>query len=201
LLTEKIDRDPNIWVGGKGTKSGWHYDLAHNILIQVTGEKHIRIAHPNQSPYMHPYIDARHKSQVDPWHPERYRDYCKATVMEGTLQPGDVLVLPVLWWHYITSLSPSISINCWVDQSSAVDNWQQKFTAVQRFKFWVHSWYEFWKAFWGFPRYTRLFSAASDGVAEGLSWHNWFRSWLRIPPIKTDIQRALDSIKARPAKQ
>lgn len=178
-------------MGGTGTKSGWHYDLADNIIIQITGEKHIRLVSPADSKYMHPYIDVRHKSQVDPWHPERFPDYAHATVLEGTLQPGDVLVLPVLWWHYVTSLSPSISINCWVDQSSAREFTDQPFTATQRLKFWVHSWYEFWKAFFGFPRPTRMFSAASEGVSAGLSWHNWFRSWLRIPPIEDDVKKAL----------
>lgn len=174
-----------------GTKSGWHYDLAHNIIVQITGEKHIRLVCPADSQYMHSFIDARHKSQVDPWHPERFPDYRHATVYEGILRAGDVLVLPVLWWHYVTSLSPSISVNCWVDPSTTREFTDQPFPWIRRFKFWVHGWYEFWKAVLGFPRPTRLFSAPSEGVSEGLSWHNWLRSWVRLPPYMDDVTKVL----------
>lgn len=31
------------------------------------------------------------------------------------LEPGDVLYVPRHWWHYVESLSDSISINTWVE--------------------------------------------------------------------------------------
>ena len=31
------------------------------------------------------------------------------------LNPGDVLYVPHNWWHYVESLTNSISINSWVD--------------------------------------------------------------------------------------
>jgi lysine-specific demethylase 8 len=37
----------------------------------------------------------------------------KATYVEGILAPGECLYLPVGWWHYIRSLTPSFSVSFW----------------------------------------------------------------------------------------
>jgi lysine-specific demethylase 8 len=40
----------------------------------------------------------------------RFRD---ARYVEGILAPGELLFLPVGWWHYVRSLTPSFSVSFW----------------------------------------------------------------------------------------
>jgi hypothetical protein len=44
---------------------------------------------------------------------ERWPDFDKAKFEEGILGPGDCLYIPKGWWHYVRSLSPSISVSFW----------------------------------------------------------------------------------------
>jgi hypothetical protein len=46
---------------------------------------------------------------------ERWPDFNKAEFEEGILGPGDCLYIPKGWWHYVRSLSPSISVSFWWD--------------------------------------------------------------------------------------
>ncbi|KAI8935371.1 hypothetical protein NX059_007954 [Plenodomus lindquistii] len=44
---------------------------------------------------------------------EKYPGFKDARYVEGVLGPGECLYLPVGWWHYVTSLTPSFSVSFW----------------------------------------------------------------------------------------
>ncbi|KAF1833681.1 Clavaminate synthase-like protein [Decorospora gaudefroyi] len=44
---------------------------------------------------------------------DRFPLFKDAKYVEGILGPGDCLYLPVGWWHYIKSLTPSFSVSFW----------------------------------------------------------------------------------------
>ncbi|KAI4683036.1 uncharacterized protein J4E84_006938 [Alternaria hordeiaustralica] len=44
---------------------------------------------------------------------EEFRGFKDAQYIEGILAPGECLYLPVGWWHYIRSLTPSFSVSFW----------------------------------------------------------------------------------------
>ncbi|SRR5258708_3117774 len=103
-----------FWMGAR-TCSGLHYDYVDNFFAQVYGTKVAILAAPDEARHLHLFGDCHTKSQVAPQHPDlkahpRFRD---ATVLESTLQPGDVLFLPRGWWHYFASSERSISLSCW----------------------------------------------------------------------------------------
>jgi hypothetical protein len=43
----------------------------------------------------------------------RFPGFMDAPYVEGILAPGECLYLPVGWWHYIRSLTPSFSVSFW----------------------------------------------------------------------------------------
>lgn len=43
-----------------------------------------------------------------------------ASMLQVTLEPGDVLFVPKKWWHYVESLETSISINTWIELVSVI---------------------------------------------------------------------------------
>lgn len=42
-----------------------------------------------------------------------WEEFKKAEYVEGILEPGDGLFIPVGWWHYVRSLDVSFSVSFW----------------------------------------------------------------------------------------
>jgi hypothetical protein len=103
-----------VWIGSR-TRSGLHYDYIDNFFAQIHGTKLAILAAPEEAPNLHTYDDAHTKSRVAPQHPDLHAHprLQRATLLEATLEPGDVLYIPKGWWHYLASSDRSISLSCW----------------------------------------------------------------------------------------
>lgn len=86
----------------------------------------MRLYARNQTPYL--YVDRSHMaagkfhhkaqgniSNVDVEAPDltAHPAFANATFTQAVLQPGEVLFIPARCWHYVRSLSTSISVNFW----------------------------------------------------------------------------------------
>ncbi|KAF2068816.1 hypothetical protein CYY_009862 [Polysphondylium violaceum] len=119
---------PHVWFGTGNTITPLHFDSYDNFLAQIVGYKYIRLYHPNQKPNL--YISTTNSnnekskktaqnniSLVDIENPDfiKYPLLLEAnkSYMDAILEPGDMLFLPNLYWHYVRSLSPSFSLSFW----------------------------------------------------------------------------------------
>jgi hypothetical protein len=109
---------PTLWFGSSETISQLHFDRGSNLYCQVYGGKQFTLFSPDDTRFLYPYPEdslLAHVSEVDVGRPdlERYPLFRRAQPMLVTLQAGDILFLPGYWWHYVRSLSVSISVNQW----------------------------------------------------------------------------------------
>ena len=73
---------------------------------------------PSDSEYLYPNTEKRfeHVSQVKLNNPDLARSipgFVNATRYHCLLEEGDLLYLTPYWWHHVTSLETSISVNYW----------------------------------------------------------------------------------------
>jgi len=112
---EIINRDDygpatmKLWLGPKGTLTPLHHDLHSILFAQVFGKKHVKLIPPFDTAFVYP--GKRFYSPVDPENVDaaRFPEFLKATVLDVFVEPGDVLFLPVGWWHWVRALDVSIS--------------------------------------------------------------------------------------------
>ncbi|CAH1119822.1 unnamed protein product [Phaedon cochleariae] len=111
------DPDINAWFGPGNTVSPLHHDPKNNILAQVYGSKQVVLFSPKDTPYLYPHEDKllNNTAQVNPIDPdlEKFQEYSKASMYKCLLEPGEMLFIPVKWWHHVTSLEKSFSVSFW----------------------------------------------------------------------------------------
>ena len=113
---------PTMWIGSKGRVSP-HYDVHKNLACVMAGRREFTLFPPEQieNLYLGPVLNAPGGvpiSLVDIQNPDLERFPRYATALEhaqrATLEPGDAVFIPSLWWHAVASLeSFNVLVNYW----------------------------------------------------------------------------------------
>ena len=115
----------NCWIGTSGTKTAIHRDPYLNLLCQISGHKYVRIYDEQQTKFLYcshgdvlraGNANTFTRSPVDPedsTDAEKHPLARRAEFLETIIEPGDVLFMPKGHWHYVRSLSTSVSVNFW----------------------------------------------------------------------------------------
>ena len=133
----------NAWFGPPGTITPLHNDPYHNVLAQVVGRKYVRLYSPLQTPRMHARgkedgVEMGNTSLLDVgviegWDSTPLREdsdrvdsdqnetfkledieaFRDVPFVDCILEPGDLLYIPIGWWHYVRGLSVSFSVSFW----------------------------------------------------------------------------------------
>lgn len=111
-----------IWIGNR-TVVPAHLDHSNNLACVLIGRRTFTLFPPEQAAnlYIGPLQSAPTGapiSLVDILKPdfERFPRYRQAQehAMQATLEAGDVLFLPALWWHHVQATTPlNILVNYW----------------------------------------------------------------------------------------
>ncbi|XP_056392519.1 HSPB1-associated protein 1 isoform X2 [Hyla sarda] len=119
-------RDSTLWVGSGGANTPCHIDCyGCNLVLQVQGRKKWHLFHPEDTAHLYPtripYEESSVFSKVNVVKPDwqRYPAFSRARPHVVTLHPGQVLLVPPRWWHYVESVDDvTISINSWLELGS-----------------------------------------------------------------------------------
>ncbi|MGA7158324.1 MAG: cupin-like domain-containing protein [Acidobacteriaceae bacterium] len=112
ILTRK-KRIPHtyLWFGPGGTVTPLHHDTMNILFCQIYGSKQITLISPDETPWLYNEISVY--SEVDFENPdlESYPLFQHVDQIEVVVNPGEVLFIPVGWWHHVRSLETSISVS------------------------------------------------------------------------------------------
>eukprot|EP00439_Symbiodinium_sp_Y106_P059601 s2467_g8.t1 len=113
VAAKSLEAKANVWISCPLTGASAHYDMGHNVVIQIFGVKAFDLLPPSSlrmlpiPPTGHPYA-------------RQAMNDTGSTFSTITLQPGDALYLPPLWAHRTSSGAegPSISLNVFVGSAA-----------------------------------------------------------------------------------
>lgn len=100
-----------VWFGPADTVTPLHHDNDNIIFAQVYGRKRWTLISPRQKPLL--YNDVGVFSSVNLEEPDltKHPLFRFVKAMTFDLLPGEVLFLPVNWWHHVRALDVSISLS------------------------------------------------------------------------------------------
>ncbi|XP_073401388.1 HSPB1-associated protein 1 isoform X2 [Dendrobates tinctorius] len=119
-------RDSTLWIGSRGANTPCHIDsYGCNLVLQVQGRKKWHLFPPEDTACLYPtripYEESSVFSKVNVVNPDRQRHpaFSRARPHVVTLHPGQVLVVPRRWWHYVESVDDvTVSVNTWLELDS-----------------------------------------------------------------------------------
>ena len=79
-------------------------------MAQVTGRKRIRMVSPANLPLVYNHRHCFSRVDLDNVDYAEFPDFRDAHVIDLELNPGELLFLPVGWWHHVVALDASITI-------------------------------------------------------------------------------------------
>mgnify|MGYP002817300125 CR=1 FL=1 len=117
-LEESDGFETAFWMGGAGAKTGWHvdHDYPLNVLCHLYGTKTLWIASTDQDQNMYPsnkYDPGAVLGNVNFWNPNYtlYPNYQQVKYEKVVLHPGDVLFIPMGYWHAAESMTYTASVS------------------------------------------------------------------------------------------
>ncbi len=114
LATERLKDATALWLGPAGTVTPLHHDTSNILFAQLVGRKRYRMI----APWEIAVLDGARSmyAGVDPERPDlaRYPWWPDVTVKDEVLAAGELLFIPVGWWHHVRAMDVSISLamNC-----------------------------------------------------------------------------------------
>jgi LPS sulfotransferase NodH len=100
-----------LWFGPAGTVTPLHHDSSNILIAQVVGRKRYRLIPALQWQYV--YNSTGVFSDVDCENPDlsRHSQFRNTTIIDVIVEPGEVLFMPVGWWHHVRALDVSMTVS------------------------------------------------------------------------------------------
>ena len=131
-----------MWISSPGMITHTHFDQDYNIFVQLLGKKRFTLWSPTQHELMYVFPRVHpmwHKSRVNYRAVDtlQFPGFTRAKGVQVELGPGDLLYIPPYTWHYVETLSPSVSLSTWshdydlYDHMNAIYKHDHKFDLLQ----------------------------------------------------------------------
>jgi hypothetical protein len=101
-----------MWIGPAGTVTSLHHDLTNNFIAQIVGRKRLKIipAADVGKMYNHQHVFSEIADVDDPALDRlRFPLLAGARIHDVTLHPGEIIYVPLGWWHQVKSCDFSVT--------------------------------------------------------------------------------------------
>ncbi len=101
------------WIGGAGSFTPLHHDLTNNLIAQVAGRKQFKIVSASSAGRLknreHVFSDLADLDRP-PSDPQAQALLDELAIHTVTLSPGEIIFMPIGWWHQVRAIDFSISL-------------------------------------------------------------------------------------------
>lgn len=98
-------------IGSPHLRLWTHYDIMDNVLMQIKGTKHVILFSPQDANKLYLKGDKSMILNVEDPDLEKFPLFAMAHQHHCTLNPGDILFIPAMWFHNVVAEDFSISVN------------------------------------------------------------------------------------------
>ncbi len=114
FLDPETMNHPNVklWIGPRGTVTPLHHDRGSVFFGQISGRKQVKFISPFHLPSLYNDPDTCYSDVILDQGADlnRFPEMRNVVIREAVIGPGDFLLIPVAWWHWVRALDPSISL-------------------------------------------------------------------------------------------
>ena len=100
-----------LWYGPGGTVTPLHHDTTNILFCQVRGKKRITLIDPAWTELVRDCVSFYSLIDVERPDAKRFPYFADVPKLTVTLGAGECLFIPAGWWHFVRSLSVSVSIS------------------------------------------------------------------------------------------
>jgi ribosomal protein L16 Arg81 hydroxylase len=111
LNARKLAGSSFLWFGPAGTITPLHHDVLNIFMAQMYGRKHLTLIPSIQTHLVYNNVGVYSEVNCDDINYDIYPSFRYVTKIELALEPGEILFIPVGWWHYVKALDVSITIS------------------------------------------------------------------------------------------
>jgi hypothetical protein len=109
-LDESGERRGFFWFGPKGTITPFHHDLTNNFMAQIVGRKRVKLIAPCELAKLYNHRHCFTEVDAKAVDLKRFPAMEGVTIHDCVLEPGEILFLPVGWWHHVEALDISVTL-------------------------------------------------------------------------------------------
>jgi ribosomal protein L16 Arg81 hydroxylase len=113
-LPDYLDEDPErrgfFWFGPQGTITPFHHDLTNNFMAQIIGRKHVKLIAPWELAKVYNHRHCFTQVDAKAIDLKRFPAMADVKIHDVVLAPGEILFLPVGWWHHVEALDISVTL-------------------------------------------------------------------------------------------
>jgi ribosomal protein L16 Arg81 hydroxylase len=113
LSREAAHPNGMMWIGPAGTVTSLHHDLTNNFIAQLVGRKRLKLLPAAEVGrlYNHKHVFSEIADLEDPQLDRaRFARLNGARLYDITLNPGEIIFVPLAWWHQVKSLDFSVTL-------------------------------------------------------------------------------------------
>lgn len=108
---ENLKGRVRVWIGPRGTITRLHHDSAPVMMAQIYGHKQVKLISPVHLASVSTDGEWLCTLDLDHLDYDRTPKMRNVDILEVTLGPGDLLFVPLGWWHWVKGLDVTISLS------------------------------------------------------------------------------------------